>query len=285
MTVSILGLGAMGARMAARLLDAGHTVTVWNRTPERAAPLVAAGARVGASPRDAASGADIVVSMVTDDDASRAVWTGPEGALAGLATGAVAVESSTLSPAWTTDLAASVRDAGATFLDAPVAGSRPQADAGALIYLVGGDAEAVERVRPVFEVLGGAVHHVGPVGQGAAIKLAVNALYAVQVAAVAEQLAMLRAAGVDEARAAEVLGATPVASPAAVGAMGAIVARRFDPLFPIDLVEKDLRYAVAASRAGGAEAPVTEAARAVFGRAQEAGLGGDNITGVAQLGL
>lgn len=285
MTVSILGLGAMGARMAARLLDAGHTVTVWNRTPERAAPLVAAGARLGASPCDAASGADIVVSMVTDDDASRAVWTGPEGALAGLATGAVAVESSTLSPSWTTDLAASVRDAGATFLDAPVAGSRPQADAGALIYLVGGDAEAVERVRPVFEVLGGAVHHVGPVGQGAAIKLAVNALYAVQVAAVAEQLAMLRAAGVDEARAAEVLGATPVASPAAVGAMGAIVARRFDPLFPIDLVEKDLRYAVAASRAGGAEAPVTEAARAVFGRAQEAGLGGDNITGVAQLGL
>ena len=285
MTVSILGLGAMGARMAARLLDAGHTVTVWNRTPERAAPLVAAGARLGASPCDAASGADIVVSMVTDDDASRAVWTGPEGALAGLATGAVAVESSTLSPSWTTDLAASVRDAGATFLDAPVAGSRPQADAGALIYLVGGDAEAVERVRPVFEVLGGAVHHVGPVGQGAAIKLAVNALYAVQVAAVAEQLAMLRAAGVDEARAAEVLGATPVASPAAVGAMGAIVARRFDPLFPIDLVEKDLRYAVAAARAGGAEAPVTEAARAVFGRAQEAGLGGDNITGVAQLGL
>ena len=285
MTVSILGLGAMGARMAARLLDAGHTVTVWNRTPERAAPLVAAGARLGASPCDAASGADIVVSMVTDDDASRAVWTGPKGTLAGLATGAVAVESSTLSPSWTTDLAASVRDAGATFLDAPVAGSRPQADAGALIYLVGGDAEAVERVRPVFEVLGGAVHHVGPVGQGAAIKLAVNALYAVQVAAVAEQLAMLRAAGVDEARAAEVLGATPVASPAAVGAMGAIVARRFDPLFPIDLVEKDLRYAVAAARAGGAEAPVTEAARAVFGRAQEAGLGGDNITGVAQLGL
>ncbi|MEM7786339.1 MAG: NAD(P)-dependent oxidoreductase [Bacteroidota bacterium] len=197
MTVSILGLGAMGARMAARLLAAGHAVNVWNRTPERAAPLVDAGARLGASPRDAASGAEVVISMVTDDAAARAVWTGPEGAVFGLGPGAVAVESSTLTPAAVAELAEAVTEAGAVFLDAPVAGSRPQAEAGALVYLVGGDAQAVERVRPLFDVLGGAVHHVGPTGQGAAVKLAVNALFATQVAAVAELLAMLQASGVD----------------------------------------------------------------------------------------
>lgn len=282
MTVTILGLGAMGARMAARLLDAGHAVTVWNRTPERADPLVEAGARPAATPREAASGAEVVLAMLTDDDASRAVWTGADGALAGLGAGAVAIESSTLTPGWVRELAAQVETRGATLLDAPVSGSRPQAEAGVLVYLVGGDAEAVGRVRPVLDATGGSVQHVGPVGQGAALKLAVNSLYAAQVASVAELLLALRAEGVDEARAAEVLGATPVASPVAVAAMRSIVGRQFDPLFPIDLVEKDLRYTIDVAGAAGASVPTTEAVHAAFVEAQRAGHGGENITAIAR---
>ena len=241
-SVSILGLGAMGARMAHRLMHAGHPVTVYNRSPDRAAPLVEAGATSAETPREAAAASGVVVAMVTDDVASRAVWTGPDGALAGLSSGAVAVESSTLTPGWVAELAGLAADRGAAFLDAPVAGSRPQAEAGALVYLVGGDAGALDRARPVLD-----------------------------------------ATGVDEARAAEVLGAVPVTSPAAKGAMGSIVARQFAPLFPVDLVEKDLRYAVEAAGHVGSELPATDAVRAVFERAAASGYGGDNITGVAQL--
>ena len=282
MTVSILGLGAMGTRMAGHLADAGHAVTVWNRSPGPA-DAFRDRAAVAATPREAAAASEVVLSMVTDDAASRAVWTGPDGALAGLAEGAVAVESSTLTPGWVTDLADRVRQRGAAFLDAPVLGSRPQADAGVLIFLVGGEAPAVERVRPLLEVMGGAVHHVGPTGQGAAVKLAANALFAVQVAAVGEWFHALRAAGLDADRVVEVLSAVPVTSPAAAGALAAIAAGRFDPLFPIDLVEKDLGYGVALAEAGGVEAPATDRARETFARAQAAGLGGLNITAVAQL--
>ena len=285
MTISLLGLGAMGARMAGRLLDAGHTLTVWNRTPERAAPLAERGATVADTPRDAARGADLVIAMVTDDGASRAVWTGPDGALAALAPDAVAIESSTLTVGWVRELADAVAARGARFLDAPVAGSRPQAEGGHLIYLVGGEAGALDRARPVLDAMGGAVHHVGPAGHGAALKLAVNALFAVQVAAVAEWVAALGAAGVDEGRAAEVLAAVPVTSPAAQGALRAIHARAFAPLFPIDLVAKDLGYGAALAREAGVAAPTTEAVRDVFERARAEGHGGDNITGVARLFL
>lgn len=279
MTVSILGLGAMGARMAARLLDAGHTLTVWNRTSARADALAARGARPAATPRDAAAGAELVIACVTDDAASHAVWHGPDGALAGLGRGAIAVESSTLTVGSVNRLAEAVADAGAAFLDAPVAGSRPQAEGGTLVYLVGGDARTLDRARPVLGAMGGAVHHVGPTGHGAAMKLAVNALFAIQVAAVGEWFAALRAAGLDRDRIVDVLSAVPVTSPAAAGALGAIARGAFDPLFPIDLVEKDLGYAVELAE----EAPSTAAARALFARAQAEGLGDRNITAVATL--
>ena len=227
MNVSLLGLGAMGARMAVHLLDAGHTLTVWNRSPGPADALRQRGARVATTPAEAAQSAEVVLSMVTDDDASRAVWIGPDGALAGLAQGAVAVESSTLTPGRVRKLAQAVGERGASFLDAPVMGSRPQAEAGTLIFLVGGDGASVERVRPLLEAMGGAVHHVGPTGQGAALKLAVNGLYAIQVAAVGEWFHTLRAAGVEADRVVDVLSVVPVTSPAAAGALAAIAAGRF----------------------------------------------------------
>src|ERR1700761_3541667 len=138
--IAVLGLGAMGSRMAANLLKAGHQVTVWNRTPDVAAALVAAGAKQVLTPREAAMGADFVIAMVRDDEASRTIWLAPEtGALAGLAKDAIAIESSTLSPSWVRELGGVVAKKGVAFLEAPVAGSRPQAEAGQLVYLVGGN--------------------------------------------------------------------------------------------------------------------------------------------------
>ncbi len=278
--VAVLGLGAMGSRMAMKLIEAGHGVTVWNRTPDRAAAVVAAGAVAAATPRAAVAEADIAIAMVRDDAASRAVWLDPEtGALGHMKAGAVAIESSTLSLDWVRMLARAAVAASVDFLDAPVAGSRPQAEAGQLIYFVGGKAEMLDRVRPVLALIGGTVHHAGGAGAGAALKLAVNALFAVQVAALAELIGLLRRNGADLPRAIEILGATPVASPAAKAAMAAMLAGRHAPMFPVELVEKDLGYAVAAASA----APVSAAARAVFEAAMGRGLGLENLTAAARL--
>jgi len=148
MDIAFLGLGAMGARMAARLVAAGHAVAVWNRSLAAAAPLVAAGARLTATPAEAASGATVVFSMVTDDVAARRVWLGGDGAAAALRPGAVAIECSTVTPGWVRELAGGVAARGAHLLDAPVAGSRPQAEAGQLVFMVGGEAAALEAARP-----------------------------------------------------------------------------------------------------------------------------------------
>ncbi len=282
--VAVIGLGAMGARMAQRLLDEGHVLSVFNRTPSRAARLVEQGARLADSPYAAAAGAEVVISMVTDDDASRAVWLGDRGALAAMREGAIAIESSTLTPGCVTALAAAARAAGVALLDAPVAGSRPQAEAGQLIYLVGGEPSVLEQARPLLEVMGGAVHHAGPVGAGAVMKLALNSLFGVQVVAMAEALAMCARHDVAPARALELLGQMPVTSPAAAGVGGLIVAERWAPMFPVVLVEKDLAYMVEAAGApadGGAT--LVDAARQRFRAAREAGFGGENLHAVAKL--
>ena len=283
MTVALLGLGAMGSRMGARVLSAGHTLTVWNRTPERAADLVASGATLASTPREAASGAQVVVAVVRDDEASREVWSGPEGAAAGLSPEAVAVEASTLTPARAREWAEATGPA--RCIEAPVVGSRPQAEAGALVSLVGGPPEALEAARPVLETWSKAVRHAGGHGAGATLKLAVNALFAIQAAAFAETLGTLKASGVDMQTAADFLGGLPIASPAATRLVGLMGAGDWAPNFPVELVEKDLRYAEAHAGSVGASVPVASGAREAFARAVREGYGRDDIAGVAQLYL
>ena len=283
-TIAVLGLGAMGARMARRLIDAGHDVAVYNRSPERAAALVEAGARLAPTPRAAAEGRAFVIACVRDDDAARAVWTDPEiGALPAMGAGAIAIESSTLTPACARGLAAAAYEQGVALLDAPVAGSRPQAEAGKLIYMVGGEAAALEQARPVLETLGGAVHYCGESGSGAVLKLLVNALFGVQIAAVAELLALADKSGVPAAKALEILGAMPVTSPAAKGVGGLMIAGKLAPMFPIDLVAKDFRYVENAAAAANTAVPTASAVRAVYERAIDDGHGDLNIAGVCKL--
>lgn len=209
----------MGSRLAASLLQAGHAVSVWNRTPERAEPLLALGARAAASPAEAANGAAFVLAVLRDDEASRIVWCDPnDGALAAMNAGAVAVECSTLTPDWIAALAQQANWRGIALVDAPLVGSRPQAEARQLVFLAGGAAEAVERARPVLLAAGAALHHAGGPGDGMRLKLAVNALFAIQVAALAELLSGLAAAGMPAPHVLEILGHLPVLSAAGKGA-------------------------------------------------------------------
>lgn len=281
MQIAVLGLGAMGARMASRLLEAGHALAVYNRTPARAAALVSAGAVLFETPGEAARAADLVFAMVRDDEASRAVWLGDGGALETLDAGTVAIDCSTLSPAWTRALTRTMAARNQPFLAAPVIGSRPHAEGGTLTVLAGGDPSALERARPALETIG----RVAPVStptQAAARKLAVNALFAVQAAAMGEVLGLLEAHGVDRQSGAAFLSGLPVTSPAAARLAGLMAAADYAPNFPVDLVAKDLGYAAEASGAG---ARTLAGARDAFRAASAAGFGGDDIAGVAQLQL
>ncbi|MEM1292929.1 MAG: NAD(P)-dependent oxidoreductase [Cyanobacteria bacterium P01_H01_bin.162] len=282
-TVALLGLGAMGSRVAQNLLRAGYALVVYNRTANTAKPLLEQGAVFAETPQKAAAQADVVVSMVTDDAASREVWLHPQvGAVQGLQTGKVAIASSTLTVDWARELATRVEQTGAAFLDAPVVGSRPQAEAGKLIYLVGGAADTLQQVAGVL-LASGTVQHVGSTGQGMAMKLMVNALFGIQVSALAEALGCLTRQGLPINQAMDCLAPLPVLSAAAVGAGKLMVANQHAPLFPIALVEKDLRYAVTAAQAVGMELPITSATQQTFQRAIAAGYDSNNITGVVQL--
>jgi 3-hydroxyisobutyrate dehydrogenase len=282
MRVAILGMGAMGSRMAAALLRAGHSVTVWNRTPARAQPLVEQGASLANSPRAAASDAEIVLAMVRDDEASRQVWLSPsDGALTAMSKGAIGIESSTLSASWVRELAAAFAARAVPFLDAPVVGTRAQADTASLIHLIGGDPDTMARAKPILSAIGGVAHHAGSAGSGAALKLVVNALLGIQVAALGELLGAAEQMGLDRRRAGEVLIEMPSCSASAKGVTLAMLARNFAPAFPVELVEKDLGYLAGEILPGAA--PVSAAARSAFARAIAAGLASDNMTAVAKL--
>ncbi len=239
------------------------------------------GARFASSPRAAADGAEIVLAMVRDDEASRQVWLSRDGALAAMSTEAIGVESSTLSAKWVRELATSFATHGAGFLDAPVVGTRAQADNASLIHLIGGDAAIVARATPVLSAIGGVAHHVGPVGSGAALKIVVNAFLGIQVAALGELLGAAEQMGLDRRRAGEVLIEMPSCSASAKGVTLAMLARNFAPAFPVELVEKDLGYLAGETLPDSA--PVNAAARTVFARAIAAGMAADNMTAIAKL--
>ena len=281
--VAFLGLGAMGSRMAANLLKAGHTVTVWNRSPAAAKALIPSGARKASSPKEAAEGADFVFAIVRDDGASKNVWLdSTNGALGGMRPGAVAIESSTLTPEWIRKLSEHFRAKGISLLDAPVSGSRPQAEAAQLVYLVGGDAEALSAAEPLLKVLGSSIRHVGPIGAGSLAKLTTNTLLGVQVDTIAELIGMLQRQGVDPKQILDAVASTPVWSTVAGRIAGSMLSGTFAPQFPIELIEKDFSYTV--YTAGGEEnAPAITAIRNVFRKAISEGLGELNMTAVVKL--
>lgn len=284
-TVAVIGLGAMGSRIVLNLLKAGYTVVVNNRTIEKAQSSMEQGATLATSPRAAAEQSDVVISMVTDNEVSRQVWFAAEtGAIWGLNSDKIAIEMSTLTVDWVRELNAAITQNGASFLEAPVVGSRPQAEAGKLISLVGGHTETLTQVQPILNAAGVAsIHHVGVVGQGMLMKLAVNALFGIQVAALAELLGMLSKDGISPAKTMEGLGDLPVLSLAAKGSGSLMVSENHAPLFPIALVEKDFRYVTQTAQNLEATIPTVTAVMDIYRNAIVRDLGRENITGIVQL--
>ena len=280
--VTLLGLGTMGNGMAKQLLAAGFPLTVWNRSPEKARALETAGARAAETPRAAAADADVVISMVADDAASRAVWLGESGALAGARAGTVLIECTTASPGWIHELGASARERGCTLIDAPVTGSRAEAESGRLLFLAGGDPAVIKRVSDVLEAMGRGVLPLGPLGSGAFVKLVNNFVCGVQVAALAEAVTLIEASGLDRGRALSVLLEGAPGSPLVRG----VAARMLEPSdqvnFAVDLMAKDLTYAMSAAAAHHIHLATAQAALQLFHAAGERGLGGRDIAAVVE---
>jgi 3-hydroxyisobutyrate dehydrogenase len=272
----------MGAGMAANLMKAGFSVTVFNRTASKAQVLVRGGARLAATPADAARGASAVIGMLADDTASRAVWAGKNGALDGVEKGAILIESSTVSPAWIVELAALAAQRGAEFLDAPVTGSRVQAGAGQLTFLVGGSSHALQAATPVLKAMSKEIVHLGPVGSGAKLKLINNFLCGVQVASLAEGLAWIERSGLDREKALSILKAGAPGSPLLAAISERMVNHSYTVNFLLRLMTKDLKYAQLEAANSGVDLKTAEVARSVFEAAVAKGFGDEDMAAVIE---
>ncbi len=272
-TLGWIGLGAMGSRMAKRLLDAGHPLVGYNRTAARARPLADAGMRVLGSAREVAEAADIVFTMVTDDRALDQVARGDAGVLAGLRRGAVWAEMSTVSPGIAQSLAGTVAAAGAQLLDAPVAGSPLTIEQGQLSIMVGGDAGALERVRPYLLAIGPTVTHVGPVGLAKTMKVAINLSIAVQVAAFAESIALAEKAGIARRQAVEALLKSVAGSPMLKYRGPFVAAMPAEAWFDVPMIQKDLDLALDLGHRAGVPLPLAAQTQAWLTAARALGLG------------
>jgi 3-hydroxyisobutyrate dehydrogenase len=280
--VAILGLGTMGIGMAKNLLKAGYSVTAYNRTRARAEPLEAEGAKIADTPKDAARDADVILSMLADEGASRATLTGEQGALAGAKAGTVLIESSTVTPEWIAELGSFASKQGLALLDAPVTGSRVQADAGQLIFLVGGDAAVLERVRPVLTAMSKDIVLLGPMGSGARMKLINNFLCGVQVASLAEGLAWIERSGLDRDQALKVLKNGAPGSPL-LGAISArMVETNYEVNFLLPLMGKDLKYAQRDAESLGLDLRTAKAAEERFTEAAKAGFEDKDMSAVIE---
>lgn len=281
-SVALLGLGTMGSGMAANLLKAGFPLTVWNRTASKAQPFVDQGAHIAQTPAEAANGAQIVISMLADDPASREAWLGQDGALAAAAPGAILVESSTVSPAWIAELGAAVEARGLQLLDAPVTGSRAQAAAAQLSFLIGGPVSALETARPVLEAMGKEIIYLGPLGSGAKLKLVNNFLCGVQVASLAEAIAWLERSGLDRDKALTFLKSAAPGSPLLAGLSARMTAHDYAVNFLLKLMTKDLDYAYEAAEEAGIDLTTAANARALFQQAIDQGHGGQDMSAVIE---
>jgi 3-hydroxyisobutyrate dehydrogenase len=270
--VALLGLGIMGSGMAHNILKAGFPLAVYNRTQAKAQPFAERGAQVAATPREAVTGAQVVISMVGDDDASRAMWLGADGALAGAAADAVLVECSTLSTGWVRELAGLAHERGLAFLDSPVTGSKDAAEAGELRLYIGGDAEAINRARPVLEAVSQRIVHLGPNGSGALMKLINNMMVAAQSAALAEGLLLAEQAGLDMQQVVALIINGAPGSPIVKGKAARMAAHDYgDTQFALRWMHKDATYALRAAGEHGVPMPASAAAREVFQMARNLG--------------
>jgi 3-hydroxyisobutyrate dehydrogenase-like beta-hydroxyacid dehydrogenase len=255
--LGFVGLGVMGGRIAARLLDAGHDVSGYNRTKSKASWLVERGLRLLDTPREVAAASEVVLTMVTDTAALLAVTEGDDGILAGLGPGKVYVDMSTVSPRLARELAASAAGTGAAMLDAPVSGSVSTLEKGQLSIMVGGEAEVLERVRPILEAIGPKVIHIGANGQAVLMKTAINLNLAVQLTAFSEGLLIAEKGGIPRDVAIEAMLASVIASPSLAYRAPFVFELPEEAWFDVNMMQKDLLLALESGRAAGVPMPTT----------------------------
>jgi 3-hydroxyisobutyrate dehydrogenase-like beta-hydroxyacid dehydrogenase len=281
MKVGFIGLGIMGSRMAANLLRAGHELSVHNRTRDRAEALLGVGAHWAATPAEAARGAECLITMLAEPGAVRALAEGPQGFLGALGKGQLWMDSSTVNPSFSREMGAAAAARGARFLDAPVSGSKGPAEKGELAFMVGGAEADLAAVRPLLDVMGNAVNHVGPVGSGAAMKMVTNLLLGQGMLAFVEALVLGESMGIPRDKLLDLLGGrmTP----------GFLVPRKamfasntFEANFPLQWMHKDLQLVSQTAYETGAVLPATHAAKEVYGMARRSGLGGQDFAAVYQ---
>jgi 3-hydroxyisobutyrate dehydrogenase len=283
--VAVVGTGRMGSAMVGRLVDAGHDVSVFNRTKSRAAALAEEhDIAVAATAREAASSADVVVVSLADDAAVRAAYLGADGLVAGLRAGTVVADTSTVDPATIHALGGDVARVGATLIDTPVSGSVSSVQSGKLLVMAGGNEAALARAQPVLDAFASRVISLGPLGSGATMKLVVNSMVHGLNAALAEALVLAEKAGVVRSAAYEVIASSAVAAPFVLYKRAAYENPDVTPVaFALDLVAKDLDLAATLATRVGADVPQLVTNRAVVQRAIDAGLGQADLSALATL--
>jgi 3-hydroxyisobutyrate dehydrogenase-like beta-hydroxyacid dehydrogenase len=281
--IGFIGLGIMGSRMAANLAAAGFELTVWNRTGATAASWAEQhGARVAGSPAELAAECEVAISMVVDGDQVESVLLGPDGVAAGAREGLLCVDMSTISPTQTRRIGAALAERGIEFVDAPVTGSAPRAEAGTLTIMAGGEKAAVERAWPLLEAMGELVVHVGPLGQGEMLKLINNAVAAANVVAVGQALLMAKATDVDLDALEDVLSAGSGGSTMLELKAGPMREHDYTTLFKLDHMLKDVTLFLEESRAAEVPSPsMSLAAEMLLGAAQR-GHGEDDFAAVIE---
>jgi 3-hydroxyisobutyrate dehydrogenase-like beta-hydroxyacid dehydrogenase len=279
--IGFVGLGAMGGRVARRLLAAGHQVHGTNRTRAKAEPLIASGLVWHDTPREVAEAATVVFSMVTDDTALDAIASGPDGLLAGLSAGKVWVDMSTVSPAASTTMAERAHALGAAMLDAPVSGSVHEAEGGTLTIMVGGDEDAFAAVEPLLRELGSVVRHIGPNGQGLRLKLAVNISLAAQILAFSEGVLLAEHGGIARELAVEVMAGSAIGSPFLRGRAPLVLDLPDQAWFDVELAHKDIRLALTTGQRDAVPLPSATLADQWLTTAAELGYGHRDVAALA----
>ncbi len=283
MKIGFIGLGTMGGPMALRLLEAGHQLTVHNRTRDREGTLAAAGAARAASPREVALEAEVVFTMVSDTPDVQAVVLGEDGAIHGLTAGSVLVDMSTISPATTRKIALALEERGVTMLDAPVSGGSEGAELGTLSIMVGGEGTTLERVRPLLEVLGSTITLVGPIGSGQVTKAINQVIIAGTYAAVAEGMALGMKAGIDIEAAHQAVSGGAAGSWVLANRAGNMIANEYPLGFRTRLHRKDLGIALDASRELGVTMPVAAYVEQIETSLIGRGLGDEDVSNIARI--